>query len=991
MSNILNYWKLLRGAVAALLFASCALIALRTVSIGAPIPLCQNGARAGADYEGKGLSVTPAEGGIQLRCVFQRLEGKATSEGLWLSSIPANSGKDRFRVMASALGRVASGLSLQDTGRVSIAGQMVRLSRQRLVEEYSVGTEGVRQDFVVTERPEGDGDLRLDLDVAGASVEPEAEGRGAQLRLKGSGRRINYNRLRAADVNGRELPARIEVLPVGIGLDDPASCHEPMLAVMVADAGAAYPIRIDPTFSDSQWMSLGGVAGVGVDSYINAAVVDGSGNLYIGGGFAVVGDINAYSVAKWDGTNWSALGSGVDGYVTALAVSGSNLYAGGHFETAGGNSARNIAKWDGSNWSPVGSGLSGSVDVTSLAVSGDDLYAGASATDGPGGYVTKWDGTNWSAVYLEGSPFPYGRVDALAVLGGDLFAGGLFVLLGDSAINYIAKWNGTNWSALGSGVNGAVFRLAVSGNNLLAGGDFTIAGGAAASHIAQWDGNRWSALGAGVDTDVGALAVSGTDIFAGYSACMMPDEGGFARIARWNGTNWSDLGSGIGFSSSALCALAISGTNLYAGGAVPGAGFIVKWDGTHWPALGPGLNGAVAALTVSENTLYAGGYFTAAGDVAANYISQWNGTAWSALGSGMDGAVRALAASGSNLFAGGDFTVAGDITVNYVAKWDGINWSALGSGVGHSGQLGAYPAVSSLTVAGNNLYVGGSFTHAGGIAAANIAQWNGTRWSGLGSGINGPLLALAAAGKYLYVGGHFTMADGIAATNVAQWNGTQWSPLGPGIGGQSPIDSFVSALAVSGSNLYVGGTFTVAPDGAARHIAKWNGTSWSPLDSGLYGYVAALAVSGNDLYAGGTFTMLNSSSAIDNLAKWNGIAWSALGSGVNAYVDAVVASDADLYVGGNFTIAGGKISGYAARAMISVAPGRLSNPASSPSDGFRFTFMDASVGAPYRIQSSPSLDAGAWIDFTNFTYSSPAVIAAPPARATNQFFRAVSP
>jgi hypothetical protein len=76
--------------------------------------------------------------------------------------------------------------------------------------------------------------------------------------------------------------------------------------------------------------------------------------------------------------------------------------------------------------------------------------------------------------------------------------------------------------------------------------------------------------------------------------------------------------------------------------------------------------------------------------------------------------------------------------VNGVAKWDGLSWSALGGGV--SGSLGvfSFPIVEALAVfhdgGGAALYAGGSFTTAGGIPAANIARWNGTTWSALGSG-----------------------------------------------------------------------------------------------------------------------------------------------------------------------------------------------------------------------------------------------------------------
>jgi hypothetical protein len=77
-----------------------------------------------------------------------------------------------------------------------------------------------------------------------------------------------------------------------------------------------------------------------------------------------------------------ALSSGINGWVNALAILGSDqLYAGGAFRITDGGAAKNVVKWNGSSWSALGSGFDGRSDiglpgeVKALLVSGDDLYA----------------------------------------------------------------------------------------------------------------------------------------------------------------------------------------------------------------------------------------------------------------------------------------------------------------------------------------------------------------------------------------------------------------------------------------------------------------------------------------------------------------------------------------------------------------------------------------------------------------------------------------
>lgn len=124
---------------------------------------------------------------------------------------------------------------------------------------------------------------------------------------------------------------------------------------------------------DERWSDAFGLAVTG--GFVFAVAVDGNGNLYAGGWFYTAGGVPANHIAKWDGSAWSPLGSGMNGMIYALAVDGSgHLYAGGSFYTAGGAPANNIAKWDGSACWPLGSGMNGG--VFALAVDGSgNLYA----------------------------------------------------------------------------------------------------------------------------------------------------------------------------------------------------------------------------------------------------------------------------------------------------------------------------------------------------------------------------------------------------------------------------------------------------------------------------------------------------------------------------------------------------------------------------------------------------------------------------------------
>jgi len=146
----------------------------------------------------------------------------------------------------------------------------------------------------------------------------------------------------------------------------------------------------------------------------------------------------------------------------------------------------------------------------------------------------------------------------------------------------------------------------------------------------------------------------------------------------------------------------------------------------------------------------------------------------------------------------------------------------------------------------------------------------------------------------------------------------------------------------------------MAGDVSANYIAKWDGSSWSALGSGMNGPVYALALSGTNLYAGGAFTMAGGASA-NRIAKWDGSSWSALGSGMNGYVWALAVGGSDLYVGGDFTMAGGKGSTNVAKAIVN--PPFLT--LAPDGDNGYFIRFSGVPGNAYRLEQAPAL-AGPW-------------------------------
>ncbi len=298
---------------------------------------------------------------------------------------------------------------------------------------------------------------------------------------------------------------------------------------------------------------------------------------------------------------------------------------------------------------------------------------------------------------------------------------------------------------------------------------------------------------------------------------------------------------------------------------------------THaWSTLGSGMSGGSGPLvfdfTVLPNGyLVAAGKFTSAGGVSAKNIALWAGTSWWPIGQGLGSesytSVSSLAVLPSgDLVAGGTFTTSGSVSVKCIARWDGSSWTAMGTGM-----IPSTGSVRTLTVLpSGDLVAGGTFHTAGGVSASRVARWNGSTWSNLGSGVNDDVSVLAVLPNGdLIAGGEFTNAGGVSANRIARWNGSTWSALGTGVSGEPTPTIRVSALTLLPSgDMIAGGRFTSAGGVIANYIARWNGSSWSALGSGMGNWVSAMALLPNgDLVAGGAFTTAGEV-PVSRIARW---------------------------------------------------------------------------------------------------------------------------
>jgi hypothetical protein len=602
-----------------------------------------------------------------------------------------------------------------------------------------------------------------------------------------------------------------------------------------------------------------------------------------GGEFADASGVTVNNIAAFDVATrtWIPLGSGTNGRVNAvLALPNGNLLIGGAFSSAGGVACNNLAEWNGATWSAFASGTN------------NEVFA------------------------------------LLMLANGDIVVGGAFTMAGTVPCNRIAKWNWSTWSSYGSGMDGSVRSLAAwSNGNLVVGGTFTTAGGTAACGLSRWNGSYWVTYGACWSGFQGAsdVAVLPNGEFltlqfgvmmqwslatlswvtltpqpgAAVNAFQVLENGHLVAVGQlgatptqttlmweWDGFSWASTTYARG-RFWARCVTEVPGFGLAIGGSVSSPygeySSAALWSGSVWTPMGNGFDAPVSAvLELSDGDLLVAGEFSAFGDqTGLDRIARWDGQAWSPMGAMPTGTTCLAQLPNGDLLAGGGNPC--------LWRWNGSTWSPISSTSGRIKKI--------LGTPNGDVFAAGVINTQPYNSA--IARWDGVAWT--------PVQYMLTSAMPPSIESRGNEVWYAYASTVYRWNGVGGTVLGT-------CDNWVRALQVlPNGDLIAGGDFNTINSQPMRKVARWDGSSWSPLGPGLNNVVNILGkLADGDLLAGGFFTSAVGGGGGAHFTRWDGSTWTDL-DGFGAEPTGIVArKNGDLLLVGPFKQAG-NLSSYVER------------------------------------------------------------------------------
>jgi len=546
---------------------------------------------------------------------------------------------------------------------------------------------------------------------------------------------------------------------------------------------------------------------IGFPSYVESE--EGAGNfhhlivyndlLIAGGNFEEVNDAAMTGLVAWDGTAFRSITpitttSRFDTHDLVITPDGL-VAAGGYRPMPGDDSVVYLGSWDGTNWNALSSPLPVILD---LAWDGAKLYIFDGLDE-----IKRWDGNQWSHVstvpdyttlvgVIDGKPYTRtcdpscatmtlerwqgdtpenlgtyrtraAKSGLAEIIGGDIYLGGANTLPDGGKHALLRYRDGALAGVFGRIVAvGPPLDLALDQDRLYVATDADFTGPLTASSGMAWEDGAWSRWWPGdarASTNVVRhVRVLGHDdlLIGGTGLTVSPTR--TTALARRTEGRLSSLDPQ--HHCATVRTTVYSGTTLLAVcNPTPYDFEVAAFDGAQWSQLASDrLDDPDGVAYVSDigqigyyRKLYGllreyGPYSTPADGY---YVYAWSGTEWSKL-TIANAPLRALAQAPDGLYVANARL--------YRAAGDGFEEVAATNG-----------EIRTILVDGERIWIGGEFSEVDGVAANNIALWDGQAWHALGEGTNGRVSRLASAAGRLAVGGSFTRAGGLPANGISVW------------------------------------------------------------------------------------------------------------------------------------------------------------------------------------------------------------------------------
>ena len=327
------------------------------------------------------------------------------------------------------------------------------------------------------------------------------------------------------------------------------------------------------------------------------------------------------------------------------------------------------------------------------------------------------------------------------------------------------------------------------------------------------------------------------------------------------------------------------------------------------------LDGQINALAVNGSKVYVGGTFTRFGYSSGTGVLLDTSSALPDRSfpkcDPLGGQILASVPDGmGGYYIGGQFLYINGIARKYVAHiradhtLDSLNPAPNGY-------------VTTLSLTGNRLYVGGVFTTIAGQSRGYAAAFDtGTRailpWNPNADNI---VTAIQQVGNVVYLGGYFSSLNVssrflLASVDASTGAVTTWAPINAGPSGSAHVTQFI----YSGGYLYACGLFSIINSVHRNGLVKLDAidtvvAGWNPAGNINGGSASAvtMALSGGYLYVGGSFTNIGGI-AVNNLAAIDLVTGAASGWSPNpsSNITALTVTGGYVYASGNFSTIGGR-------------------------------------------------------------------------------------